>query len=235
MTKPGCPVCGPRGDAYNQGTPPAPLHCALHLCRPLPLRLSPCVLDMSHLQRAVSQGLCSSPTSNAECHCKAGHVDKSKLSSKRHKDMDSAPDSPNSGSEASWAMEPKENKHKSRFAKLFHRKPKNHAAGSNATSVASSQASESSRYQVRNQSWPFCSLGLQLAEVGIVSILKLLPDPAVAPTTTLSTGKASLLLPQRPPRPMPRSVLTTRVPTCAHSALPCNDRIWMGCQSTSVG
>ncbi len=75
----------------------------------------------------------------------------------------SAPASPNSGSEASWAMEPKEKKHKSRFAKLFHRKPKNHAASSDATSVASSQASESSRYQVRNQSRHLLFMGLQLA------------------------------------------------------------------------
>ena len=62
--------------------------------------------------------------------------------------MDSAPASPNSGSDASWAMEPKEKKHKSRFAKLFQRKPKSHAASSDAASVASSLASESSRYQV---------------------------------------------------------------------------------------
>ena len=156
VTKPGCPVCGPRGDAYNQGTPPATPDCALHLCRPPSTHISRCVLNLQHLQGSVLQGSCSSAPSHAECHCKAGHVDKSKLSSKRYSSKESAPESPNSSSEASWALEPKEKKHKSRFANLFHRKPKNHAASSDATSVASSLASESSRYQVRIESLRFC-------------------------------------------------------------------------------
>ena len=72
------------------------------------------------------------------------------MSSKHHhSSLDSEPASPASGSDASWAMEPKkEKKHKSGLAKLFHRKPKNHAASSENHSVASSQASESTGYQV---------------------------------------------------------------------------------------
>ena len=147
--KPGCPVCGPRGDAYNQGRflnwakcwVPSHSHLSRHLL----------LVDAQHkLFQARSARRLLKACVDAECHCKAGHVDKSKVSSKRHSDtmMDSAPDSPNSGSDASWAMEPKEKKHKFRFARLFQRKPKSHAAGSDAASVASSLASESSRFQV---------------------------------------------------------------------------------------
>ena len=195
VTKPGCPVCGPRGDAYNQGTPPTPLVCALSLCGLHSIYLPPSVLNLQCFQGAFSQSLCSNAPSRAECHCKAGHVDKSKLSSKRHKDADSAPESPNSGSEASWAMEPKENKHKSRFAKLFHRKPKTHAASSDAPSVASSQASESSRYQVRRLSQQFLPANLSAGRNRPSQHHSVITRPCCGMHNNGVPGKACLLLP----------------------------------------
>ena len=85
---------------------------------------------------------------HAECHCKAGHVDKSKLGRKSYSAMDSGEASPLSGSEAGWGPENKESKHKARLAKLFHRRPKSHGSSHDASSVADSQATESSRYEV---------------------------------------------------------------------------------------
>ena len=85
----------------------------------------------------------------AEGHCKAGHVGKSKSKSKKFSKLDSDPSSPASGSEASFALEPKkENKHKSRLARLFKRHPKGDGASPDANSAASLLPSQSPHHEV---------------------------------------------------------------------------------------
>ena len=73
--------------------------------------------------------------------------------------MASGAASPVSGSEAGWGPENKESKHKARLAKLFHRRPKSHGSSHDASSVADSQATESSRYEVGHHTIPVSDTG----------------------------------------------------------------------------
>ena len=71
------------------------------------------------------------------------------IKSKNFSKLDSDPSSPASGSEASFALEPKkENKHKSRLARIFKRHPKGDNASPDANSVASSLPSQSPHHEV---------------------------------------------------------------------------------------
>ena len=125
-----------------------PFVSAVHQIFILLLRM--CSVMQSAVASAVKGVSC-----HTECHCKAGHVDKSKLGKKSYSAMDSGAASPVSGSEAGWGPENKESKHKARLAKLFHRRPKSDGA----SSVADSQATESPRHEVGHHPIPASDTG----------------------------------------------------------------------------
>lgn len=117
------------------------------------------LLRMCSVMQSTTASAVKGVSCHAECHCKAGHVDKSKLGKKSYSAMDSGADSPVSGSEAGWGPENKESKHKARLAKLFHRRPKSDGASHHASSVADSQATESSRHEAGHHTIPASDTG----------------------------------------------------------------------------
>ena len=117
------------------------------------------LLRMCSVMQSATASAVKGVSCDAECHCKAGHVDKSKLGKKSYSAMDSGAASPVSGSEAGWGPENKESKHKVRLAKLFHRRPKSDGASHHASSVADSQATESSRHEVGHHTIPASDTG----------------------------------------------------------------------------